>query len=68
MPDFMSHHPGQFGFVGKICKDAAGQVNISARNGKRIDHRRIHDGEVPFQIRPVGNGDKLAPERLYVRL
>ena len=68
MADFMPHHSGQLGFITEVCKDTAGQIDISAWNCECVDDGRIHNREVPFEIGPVGDSDKLASQRLHVCL
>ena len=50
--DFVTEHAGQLRLVVEERQDAARQVDVSARQRKRVHRRRIDHSEVPGQIRP----------------
>jgi len=49
----MAEHGGQFRFGIEIGENAARDVDITARQGKGVDFRRIQHGEMVLQIGAV---------------
>ena len=52
--DLVAEHAGQLRFVVEKRQDAARDVDEAARQRERVDCRLIDDGELPGQVRPLG--------------
>src|SRR5690554_1740368 len=50
MANFMAQYSGKFSFIVKVSHDSAGEIHITAGEGKGIDNRRIKDSEGVIQL------------------
>src|SRR5512134_3091480 len=64
----MTEHTSELGLVVEKRKDAARDVDESARQRKRIDRRLIDNSELPRQIRTLGKFGELKTDATHVLL
>ncbi|MNC86278.1 hypothetical protein D3C83_19250 [compost metagenome] len=62
VPDLVTENADELGFVGEERQDAAGDVNESTGDGKRVDRRLVDDGELPGQAGALGRLRQAQPE------
>ena len=55
MANFVSQHGGQFGFGIQVGEDAAGDVDVSTRQGEGVHHLAVEYGEVVIKLGPVAD-------------
>ncbi len=54
MAHFVGEHPRQFRFAVGQRQQAAGDVDVAARQGERVDILAVDDGEGIAQVRDLG--------------
>ena len=52
-------HRGELGVVVGERDQAAGDVELAVRQREGVDRRRVEDGDLVFQLGPLGGGDEL---------
>ena len=66
MPQLMAQDDGQLGLRAHQSQDAAGDIDVSARNGEGVDNGRIQDGELIGELGPVCVWDKSLADGLDI--
>ena len=66
--DFVAQYARQLCFRIQIGDDAAGNVDVTARNRERVDDRTVEHAKVPVERRQVGRRSELLPDRIDVVL
>ena len=61
-------HRGELGVVVGERDQAAGDVELAVRQREGVDRGRVEDGDLVFQLRPLGGGDELVDGLLQHRL
>ena len=62
------HHRGELGVVVGERDEAAGDVELAVRQREGVDRGRVEDGDLVFQLRPLGGRDQLVDGLLQHRL
>ena len=60
-------HRGELGVVVGERDQAAGDVELAVRQREGVDRGRVEDGDLVFQLRPLGGGDELVDGLLQHR-
>ena len=61
-------HRGELGVVVGERDQAAGDVELAVRQREGVDRGRVEDGDLVFQVRPLGGRDQLVDGLLQHRL
>ena len=59
MRHLVAEHGGKLGRVVGEREQAARHIELAVRQRERVDRRRIEDGDLVVQVRPLGGGDQL---------
>ena len=59
MRHLVRQHRGELGVVVGERDQPAGDVELAVRQREGVDRGRVEDGDLVFQLRPLGGGDEL---------